>query len=293
MYQSDVSPLRRVLMKHAHDAFSSSTRITEQWKNLNYVDIPDYEAACRESDALATKLEYLGVTVEWAGGGDLGLDSIYVRDPSIISNAGAVLCRMGKESRAAEPIAHSSDYKRLGIPISAAIESPGILEGGDVVWIDSNTLAVGLGKRTNHQGARQLQTFLPEIVKVLKVPLPDWRGPADVFHLMSILSPLAEDLMLVYPPLLPEFFRRELLDRGYQLIEVPTGEYEPSMGCNVLAVAPRVVLAVEGNRETRRRLEASGIEVYTYGGAEISTKGCGGPTCLIRTLERDRYDKVV
>ena len=287
MYQSDVSPLRRVLMRHASDAFISPSRIAEQWENLNYVDAPDYELACRESDALAAQLEDLGVTVEWARGGDFGLDSIYMRDASVLSNSGAILCRMGKESRALEPEAHADEYPALGIHIAGLIEAPGTLEGGDVVWLDSETLAIGLSRRTNASGVLQFQEFLSGGVEILEVPLPDWQGPGDVFHLMSVVSPLAEDLLLVYSPLLPMSFRQELLARGYQLIEVPDGEYEPSMGCNVLAVAPRVVMAVEGNSETRRCLEGVGVEVHTYRGIEISRKGCGGPTCLTRTLERE------
>jgi len=287
MYQSDVSPLRRVLMKHARDAFVAPGRIAEQWKDLNYSGPPVYEEACRESDALAIQLEDLGVTVEWAEGRDLGLDSIYMRDPSVVTDAGAVLCRMGKESRAVEPAAHANEYARLEIRVAGMIESPGTLEGGDAVWLDRATLAVGCGKRTNHQGVLQLQRILTGTVEVLEVPLPDWSGLGDVFHLMSVVSPVAEDLLLVYPPLLPVCFHRELLERGYQLIEVPHEEYEPSMGCNVLTITPGVVLAVEGNSETRRRLEAVGVEVHTYLGTEISRKGFGGPTCLTRTLERE------
>ena len=123
MYQSDVSPLRRVLMKHARDAFVAPGRITEQWEDLNYSGPPVYEEACRESDALAIQLEDLGVTVEWAEGRDLGLDSIYMRDPSVVTNAGAVLCRMGKESRAVEPAAHANEYARLEIRVAGMIES--------------------------------------------------------------------------------------------------------------------------------------------------------------------------
>lgn len=286
MYQSDVSPLRRVLMKHARDAFITPGRIAEQWKDLQYSGAPDYEVACWESDALATLLEELGVIVEWVAGGDLGLDSIYVRDASVVTNTGAVLCRMGKESRTLEPAAYAREYPELGVHIRGVIETPGTLEGGDVMWLDSETLAVGRSHRTNAAGILQLREFVADSVEVLEVPLPDWKGPGDVFHLMSVVSPLAEDLMLVYSPLLPGSFRRQLLDRGFQLVEVPNGEFE-SLGCNVLAVAPCVALAVDGNSETRRRLEAAGVEVHTYLGIEISTKGYGGPTCLTRTLERE------
>jgi N-dimethylarginine dimethylaminohydrolase len=169
--------------------------------------------------------------------------------------------------------------------VVGGVEPPGTLEGGDAVWLSRDTLAVGRGKRTNAEGIAQIAALLPG-VDVLTVPLPDWSGPGDVFHLMSVLSPLADDLALVYPPLLPDAFRDELRSRGFSFVEVPEAELD-TQGPNVLAVAPRVAVALEGNPETRRRMKAAGVEVHTYRGEEISKKGCGGPTCLTRPLERE------
>ena len=153
-----------------------------------------------------------------------------------------------------------------------------------MTWLDRRTLAVGRGYRTSAGAIERVASLLPD-VDVLEVPLPHWRGPSDVFHLMSMLSPLAEDLLLVYSPLLPVPFREELLARGFELVEVPDEEFD-SQGCNVLAVAPRVAVALEGNPESRRRMEAAGVEVHVFTGREISLPGCGGPTCLTRPLER-------
>jgi N-dimethylarginine dimethylaminohydrolase len=124
-----------------------------------------------------------------------------------------------------------------------------------------------------------------EVDRVVPVPLPHWHGPEDVFHLMSMYSPVDHDLAVVYSPLLPVPFRQLLLKKGYELVEVPEEEFE-SMGCNVLAVAPRKCVVVEGNPVTRRRLEAAGAEVHEFKGREISMKGGGGPTCLTRPLVR-------
>ena len=155
-----------------------------------------------------------------------------------------------------------------------------------MAWIDERTLAVGRGYRTNGEGIRQLRSLLGSAVdRVVPVPLPHWRGPGDVFHLMSMFSPVDRDLAVVYSPLLPVPFRQLLLKHGYELVEVPDAEFE-SMGCNVLAVSPRRCVALEGNPVTRRRLEAAGAEVHTYRGREISAKGGGGPTCLTRPLVR-------
>jgi len=282
--QSDVAPLRRVLMKHARDAFVSQARIAEQWRGLDYSAAPDFAAACRESDALAALLESLGVGVVWLPQADAGIDSIYVRDAAVVTDAGAVLARMGKAARAAEPAQLGVAASGLGLRVLGRIEPPGTLEGGDVVWLDRRTLAVGKGKRTNAEGINQLSALLPG-VDVVTVPLPDWNAPGDVFHLMSALSPVADDLALVVPRLLPPFFLDTLTTRGVRLVEVPAAELD-TMGPNVLAVAPRLVVALEGSPETRRRLEGAGVTVHTYRGEEISRKGFGGPTCLTRPLER-------
>jgi len=276
-------------MKHARDAFVSADRIATQWRDLAYGAAPDLDAACRESDALGALLERLGVTVEWMPADDDGMDSIYVRDASIVCDRGAIACRMGKPARRREPDALARAYRALGLTVLGAIESPGTVEGGDTVWLGARTLAVGHGYRTNHAGIDQLAGFLGDAVELIDVPLPHWQGPTDVFHLMSMISPLADDLALVYSPLLPVPFRQSLIERGIELVEVPAGEFE-SMACNVLAVAPRVAIALEGNPETRRRLRAAGVDVHTYRGDEISIRGCGGPTCLTRPLERSPAD---
>lgn len=282
--QSEVGHLERVLLRHARDAFESREAVGAQWRALNYLAEPDFDEACREYDAFAGLLEELGASIEWLDGVGPGLDSMYVRDASIVADGGAILCSMGKGARVPEPGAQGSMFEALGTPVLGKIDTPGTIEGGDVAWLDERTLAVGRGYRTNDDGIAQLERFLPD-VDVVRAPLPHFRGPSDVFHLMSILSPLAEDLLLVYSPLMPVPFREMLLERGFGLVEVPEAEYD-SQGCNVLAVAPRVAVALEGNPETRRRMESAGVEVHCFRGREISLKGCGGPTCLTRPLKR-------
>jgi N-dimethylarginine dimethylaminohydrolase len=170
------------------------------------------------------------------------------------------------------------------VPVAAELREPAIAEGGDTLWLDEQTLVVGLGYRTNEAGAAQLAEALPEVA-VVTVDLPHYHGRSEVMHLMSLVSPLDEDLALVYPPLTAVRLMELLGERGIGVVEVPDEEFE-SMGCNVLALGPRVALALDGNPETRRRLEAAGVDVRTYAGEELSRKGDGGPTCLTRPLER-------
>ena len=198
-----------------------------------------------------------------------------------------IFCSMGKPAREPEPAAQERALASLGgAPgIAGRIEPPGRLEGGDVIWTGDRTIVVGRGYRTNAEGIRQLRRLLGEAVDVVEVPLPHWRGAGDVMHLMSLISPVDDDLAVVYSPLLPVPFREWLQDRGYQLVEVPAEEFD-TMGTNVLALAPRRCVMLTGNPRTRAALEAAGAEVVEYEGREISVKGAGGPTCLTRPLLR-------
>lgn len=285
--QSDTLRLRSVLLKHVRDAFSDQPTVDAQWKSLGYVARPDFAAAVAEYEAFASLFEQIGAEVHEAPADvGTGLDSVFVRDAAVICDRGAILCRMGKSARDGEPGAMERVLRGVGVPIVGRIGGAGRLEGGDVAWIDERTVAVGRGYRTNGEGIRQLRGLLGSGVdRVVPVPLPHWRGPGDVFHLMSMFSPVDRDLAVVYSPLLPVPFRDLLCQRGYQLVEVPDEEFE-TLGCNVLAVGPRRCVALEGNPLTRRRLEAAGAEVHVYRGREISTKGGGGPTCLTRPLFR-------
>ncbi|HEX5474996.1 MAG TPA: arginine deiminase family protein [Vicinamibacterales bacterium] len=284
---SETGALVDVLLKHARDAFVSQAAIAREWRDLHFTAPPDYARAIDEYDAFADILEAAGATVRWLPAVDgVGLDSIYVRDACVMSEQGVVLCRMGKRQRGGEPRAQRDALEAQGVRIAGAIEAPGQIEGGDVVWLDPRTVAVGRGYRTNAEGIARYRRLLGDAIDTLiEVPLPHWRGPGDVFHLMSIFSPVDVDLAVVYSPLMPVPFRDALLERGVSLVEVPDEEFD-TMGANVLAVGPRRCVIIDGNPRTRMRLEAAGAEVFVYEGTEISLKGGGGPTCLTRPLER-------
>jgi len=286
--QSDVGRLRRVAVKHARDAFRSDASLDRQWRDLSYTARPDLARAMSEYERFLALLRGAGADVHCLPPSEqVGLDSLYVRDASIACDRGLILCNMGKPQRATEPAAQEAAFRTLGLPIIGAITGDGRLEGGDVLWLDQRTLAVGRGYRTNDAGIGQLRALLAgSIDELIVVPLPHWRGPADVFHLMSIASPLDRDLCVVYSPLLPVPFREALLARGITLVDVPDAEF-PTLGCNVLAVAPRTAVMVAGNPETRARLERADVGVHEFAGREICLKGGGGPTCLTRPLVRD------
>lgn len=283
---NEVDPIAMLVVKHARDAFGDASAVAEQWQALNFTAAPDFSKALAQYDVLLDLLRQSGATIhQLPVDRDAGIDSIYVRDASVVTPRGIVLCRMGKALRLGEPEAQRRAFATWGIPVLGAIEPPGQLEGGDVVWLNDRTIAVGRGYRTNDAGIAQLREFLDPAIELLSVPLPHWQGPADVFHLMSILSPVDHDLAVVYSPLMPVSFRERLLTEGYRLVEVPDDEFA-TMGANVLATAPRRCVMLAGNPKTRAALERAGAEVGVYDGSEISVKGGGGPTCLTRPILR-------
>jgi N-dimethylarginine dimethylaminohydrolase len=284
---SEHGRLASVLVKHPRDAFVNEAMIASQWQRLNFSAPPDLPRALDEYERFLEILSTTGCEIIYLPADELTtLDSIYTRDAALVSERGVILASMGKASRSAEPVAEERMLRSSGWPIAGSIGHPGHLEGGDLIWLDARTLAVGAGARTNAEGIRQLKALLRGAFdELIVVPLPDYPGRHDVMHLMSLVSPVDTDLAVVYSRLLPDDFRRTLLGRGYRLVEVPDAEYE-TMGTNVLALGPRNCVMLSGNPGTRAALEKAGAVVQVYDGDEISLKGGGGPTCLTRPLAR-------
>ena len=285
--QSMVAPLHWCLMKRPVASHRSQAAIDEQWQALNYTGQPLLARVEAQHDTLVDLLARQGVELVYLPEDDeAGLDSIYTHDPIVTVAGGVILGRMGKALRAGEPDAAAAMLTELGVPVLGRITGDGRLEGGDVCWLDERTVAVGQGYRTNAEGIRQLRALLGERVdEVIPVPLPHWTGPDDCLHLLSFISPVDTRKAVVYSRLMPVPFRQLLLDRGWELIEVPDAEYE-SMACNVLAVAPGRCIMLAGNPVTQERLEAAGVAVATFEGDDLCLKGGGGPTCLTRPLYR-------
>jgi dimethylargininase len=275
---SMTSPLQRVLVRPPQPEDAA------RWREYGWRDEPDTAAAAAEHEALREILAGAGVEVVVVDGDRGNPDAIYVYDPVLVGAAGAVLLRPGKDGRLNEPGTLEPSLAEAGVPVAARIEGPGTIDGGDTLWLDDRTLLVGRGYRTNAAGVEQLQAAFPD-VEVLSFDLPHWHGRGEVMHLMSLISPLDDELALVYPRLAPVRLLELLAERGIATVEVPDEEFE-TMGPNVLALGPRLALALEGNDETRRRMEAAGVEVLVYKGDEISRKGDGGPTCLTRPILR-------
>lgn len=277
--QSMSAPLRRVVVRGLRE------QDVDAWRQYAWRAEPDLREARREHEALCRLLEDAGAEVIVAEAKmPADPDAIYVHDPVIVANEGAIILRPGKPGRRIETEPMARDLEQAGVPIAARLEDPATGEGGDMIWLDEDILLVGRSYRTNEAGIDALRDALPA-VEIIPFDLPHLNGRGEVLHLMSLLSPLAPDLALAYLPLMPVRLVELLEERGITLVSVPDDEFA-TMGPNVLALRPRVVLALEGNPETRRRMEHAGVQVHLYRGDEISRKGDGGPTCLTRPILR-------
>ncbi len=272
--QTMIAPLHKVLVKRPDEAFAVDD--PEVW---HYIGRPNLPAARQEHDNLVALLRQAGSEVVYHD--ELQpehADAIFVFDPAIVTDHGAIILSMGKPQRRGEEAAMARCLEALGVPILYTLHGEARAEGGDLLWLDHDTLAVGQGFRTNAEGLQQLRESLNEIgVRVLPVELPYYTGSEACLHLLSLIS--------IVDPLLAVPFWQELKRRDFKLIEVPGAEFA-TMGPNVLALAPGRCLMLEGNPITRRRLEEAGCEVMTYRGNEISLKAEGGPTCLTRPVLR-------
>ena len=286
--QSMVGTLKRVMVKRPQEAYIDDERIDTQWEALDYLGRPDLGQAIEEHQRFVALLEAAGAEVDCLPEDNrTGLDSVYTHDPvASVTDHGVILAHMGKDARMEEPQAMEDIFQQQAIPILGRIEPPGSIEGGDVVWLNERLVTVGLTYRTNGEGIRQFQDLMkPLEVDVIAVPMVHWDGPEAVLHLMSIISMVDKDLAVVYERLFPIPFRELLLAIGIQMVPIPDEEYD-SLGCNVLAVAPRHCLIRRGNNLTVQRLRDAGCRVEEFDGDNMCYKGSGGPTCLTRPVLR-------
>jgi N-dimethylarginine dimethylaminohydrolase len=258
-----------------------------RWKELGYLRAVNIAVAGGQHDRLCLELEAAGAEIlRLPGAPDLSLDAVYAHDASLTTDGGLVLMHTGKPNRRGEANRHADHCKAVGIPILGTIRPPGTTEAGDMVWLDSNTLLIGHGYRTNAEGITQMRELLrPLSVEVIAAPLPHGPGPSACLHLMSLMSALDEETMLVDLPWLAVPTVELLKARGYRFIEIDASERD-TLASNVLALGRKRLLAIEENQRTNQRLREAGFEVRTFPGGELCINGSGGPTCLTRPLLR-------
>lgn len=283
--QSMAEPLLRVMMRAPGEAMQTAD--PARW---HYGPGFDPAHAAAQHQALAELVAASGARIHWLGQEGDGLaDAVFTQDPSFVTEAGAVILNMGKVLRKSEPDLHRKAYERLGIPILGQLTGDATVESGDCVWIDRETLAIGRGARSNQAGIAEVAALLrPHGISVLAFDLPVWTGGDACLHLMSLISPLAPRMALIYRPLMPYALWAMLRERGWHLIEAPEDEFLASHGLslNVLPTAPCEVIAVDGFARTRAAMEAAGCRVQVFEGDALCIACEGGPTCLTRPIWR-------
>ena len=277
--QSMTAPLKDVLVKRPGPAFGTAFDDPAH----GFLHGVDLDLARREHDAFSGLLAALGVRVHVLETELASPDLVYTYDPLLVSDRGAIPLRPGKPNRLPESAALEAWTLAAGIPTLGRVAEPGTIEGGDTFWLRPDLFCIGRTLRTNSEGVRQLADIVGGDVRVFDVPY--WRGPAELIHLLSVISPVADDLAVVFEPLLPVGLWELLRDLGVRTIPVPEEEF-PTLGCNVLAVRPGVVVAAEGSPLTAAAMAAAGCEVHTYPASEIGVNGSGGPTCMTRPILR-------
>ena len=278
--QSMVRPLRDVLVKRPGPAFGDAFDDPAH----GFLHSVDIDRAQREHDAFRSLLESLGVVVHALEAETTSPDLVYAYDPMLVTDRGVIALRSGKPNRVGEETALEEWAAAAGIPTLGRIEAPGTVDGGDTFWLTPEIFCIGRSLRTNRSGAEQLAHLVGGRVEVFDVPYGN--GPDECLHLLSVISPVAEDAAAVYLRLLPSALWELLTEMGIRMIPVPDEEFG-SQGCNLLAVRPGVVVMIEGNPRTQAALEEAGIEVHTFSGREICVNGSGGPTCLTRPIYRN------
>jgi len=282
-----VAPLRRVLVCSPRTAGWNQPERVGRWRDLGFHHAPDFATAQSQHEMLCHELTAAGAEVlELAPALELSLDAAYAHDASLATDFGLIVMRPGKPNRVFEGQHHGAYCLRFAIPTLAKIIAPGTTEAGDILWLDSKTLLVGQGYRTNPAGIAQLRALLaPKDVHVLSAPLPYGPGPSACLHLMSLISLLDEHTALVDLPWLAVETVELLKSRGFQFIQIDDSERD-TLACNVLALGGKRLLAIEENHKTNNRLRQAGFDVRTFPGSELCINGSGGPTCLTRPLLR-------
>lgn len=285
--QSMVDKIQTVVIKHAREAYVSQSYLEVNWKNWGFFSCPDYEKCVNEYNAFEAVLKELIPDVRYMPKAEeAGLDSIYTHDCVKFTKKGAIILNMGKAARKNEPMAMKSYLQSIGAPILGEITGEGTVEGGDVLWLEDNKVAIGRGYRTNDEGIRQFKEIVKGLVdEVIVVPMPHGNNEEECLHLMSVISPIDKDLAVVYSRYMPVFFRQMLIEKGIKLIEVIDEEYMP-LGTNVLTIEPRKVVLLKGNPDIKGKLLREGVKIYEYEGQHISLPGNGGATCMTAPLLR-------
>lgn len=271
------APLRRVAVRTLPSA--------ADYAAAGWHAAPDPARAADEHAAFVAVLEAAGAQVDVLPPVEGLADACFTYDPVFVAGDGMIVLQQAKPARAGEPPVLAAELAGLGVRELGRLTGDARADGGDLYWLDEQTLAAGRGYRTNAQAHHQLRDLLtPQGIQLVPFDLPHDQGPDMVLHLMSFVSAVSDDLAVVYEPLAPVALLEALAERGVRRIPVSREEYD-ALGSNVLAVAPGHVILFGGAPTLTADLRAAGVEVTLVDCSQFAL-GDGGPTCLTRPLLR-------
>ena len=245
----------------------------------------DPAGAAAEHEAMAQAYREEGVlvrAVEPAAAPSPNL--MFCADLFLMTPEGAILGRPASTVRAGEERWIARRLADLGIPIIRMVRGRGTFEGADAMWLDATTVLIGLGLRTNAEGAAQVAAALGEMgVAAIQVDLP-W----GAMHLMGMLRIADRDLAIAWPGRLAIRGVEALRSRGYRVLFLPDGSAaERTTALNFVTLGPGRILMAEGYPVFERFFEKAGLACRTTPVAELR-KAAGGIGCLTGILERAR-----
>lgn len=250
---------------------------------VQMIDIPDRNLLKEQHNAMAQAYRDAGVDVLYLEPAEIPPPNLmFVADLVFMTPEGAILSRPASTVRAGEERVVAEGLAARGIPIIRSVSGNGTFEGADAAWIDPDTVMIGLGLRTNAEGASQVATVLNEMgVDVIPVDLPH-----GSMHLMGDLRFVDEDVAVCREGRTSYGAIMELRDRGFSLIFVPNSrEVSENMAMNFVTLGSNKILMPKGVPATRSLLEDYGVECRVTDIDEL-TKAAGGIGCMSGVLER-------
>ena len=240
----------------------------------------DHKKALEEHEELASALRSAGVEVLYIEPSRPHHYMVYSRDFGKGLDGGVLMGRFRMPVRMGEDDLYERYLRDNGVPVLGQVAC-GSLEGGDIHFLDSNTMAIGVGARSSIEGVNSIKEFLePKGIEVLPVDF-EYR----YLHLDLLFVVLAERACLVCKEGLPGDFLGLLERKRFEMIEVSASE-AMELKNNVLSIDGKTILSFKENADVNKRLRAHGFEVLDPS-LEMFTRGGGAPRCLTFPLERD------
>ncbi|MEM6354506.1 MAG: arginine deiminase family protein [Pseudomonadota bacterium] len=283
---SEWAPLRTVLLSPPGPALGQASASPDAHQLLAPVDLA---LAVEEHAGLAALYRAEGVAVIEVPGSTTHPNQMFAADLFAMTPEGAILARPASEVRAGEEVAVAAALAAARVPILATLMGRATFEGADMMWLDSGTVVLGRGLRTNDEAIGQIARVLQGLgVEIVAVDMP-W----GVMHLMGMLRILAPDLAIAWPRRVPHGAVTALMERGYEVAFPPRDLPEAAVntGLNVVTLGPRRILmpSVAGDRgleAMRAFYEGLGVEVLTAPMDELR-KAAGAVGCLTGIVARD------